>query len=828
MDDIRDVVTIAAAIKDAARRRLFAAEKALIAFRDNDLELALTLLDLCCNERVPAAEDLLFRAEVLARKGALAAAADDSALAFDINPSLPAIQLKHLEAVSSSREQGRSVARGLLRHDVRQDVLLRCASVLLSEPSTRGVGVLRPDGVNIHVELYAKNNLPIELTFHFDRGSQQVILKPQERLSSAGNPIIHGRISLAWPPGATVLAVETPADIHLGRASLSRPAPANGVTHSQDREASRGVLGAQPSLITIIVPVFAGLDETIATLASVIKNTDWSRARVILVDDRGPDQALGRVLTAFANHPAVTVLRNPTNLGFIGSINRALATVPDGDVVLLNADTEVGPQWLERLSAAAHSSDGIGTVTPLSNNGELTSVPRPFQSSAMPQTVDIEAINGYLAARNDGRVVEVPNGVGFCLYITAACRQDVGFLDEHDFVDGYLEEVDYCLRATAKGFRHLCALDTFVAHKGGTSFRDRRRSLVVQNLKRLERKFPDIRRLTHLFMNAGLLDDVVRDVQVAFLANKATTRLPVHLEIGSDLARLRDHQGSDPDVPVISMTFEGGNREILRLKSADLFSPADLREVLPEQNPHLAISALLQRFSPERVVLDLSDHPDWIRDLLSALSAPVELAMTRGIGHRVEIERILKQVEFRRRPVKIKAWSRLTVKELRQHGINVTEVPVAAIAGRKPNSPIGPDQREVIAVFVEEEGRWSDRALEKLAINLLQHREPPDLIVMGEPSHPHRLERLGIVRRLMRPAPSTIADALQARHAGLSLHLADPQHAVSRWSEELMAAGLPILTTSPYIAAASQFGDAEHVPIDRLAERLMHRIGQNR
>ena len=61
----------------------------------------------------------------------------------------------------------------------------------------------------------------------------------------------------------------------------------------------------------------------------------------------------------------ITLLRNEKNLGFVGSVNRALALHSSHDIVLLNSDTLVFGDWLQRLSAAAYSASRVGTVTPL-------------------------------------------------------------------------------------------------------------------------------------------------------------------------------------------------------------------------------------------------------------------------------------------------------------------------------------------------------------------------------------------------------------------------------------------------------------------------------
>ena len=121
------------------------------------------------------------------------------------------------------------------------------------------------------------------------------------------------------------------------------------------------------------------------------------------------------------------MIRNETNLGFAASVNRALALCPSGDVLLLNADTLPPPSCIGRLTAVAHGAPDIGTVTPLSNNGEWTSFPAPFMSSI--RSAPLRRSRGSTAWRSAPtaqRRSNLPNGIGFCLYVTRACLDAVG------------------------------------------------------------------------------------------------------------------------------------------------------------------------------------------------------------------------------------------------------------------------------------------------------------------------------------------------------------------------------------------------------------------
>ena len=73
------------------------------------------------------------------------------------------------------------------------------------------------------------------------------------------------------------------------------------------------------------------------------------------------------------------------------------------------------------MAEAAASDPAIGTVTPLSNNGEETSFPLANEANPIGTIDDVLAIDAIAATVNAGRVVDIPNGTGFCLYVTREC-----------------------------------------------------------------------------------------------------------------------------------------------------------------------------------------------------------------------------------------------------------------------------------------------------------------------------------------------------------------------------------------------------------------------
>ena len=221
--------------------------------------------------------------------------------------------------------------------------------------------------------------------------------------------------------------------------------------------------------VAVVIPVYRGLDETRRCLASVLAHREDLSAEIIVVDDCSPEPGMSDWLRRLAADGSITLLRNDVNRGFVASVNRGMAAAGGRDVVLLNSDTEVPASWLSRLAGHAYSSPRIGSVTPYSNNATICSWPSVRGGSLPPGRTVTDMDAAFLVA-NRGRQVDIPTAVGFCMYIRRDCLEAVGGFDEATFGRGYGEENDFCLRATAAGWQHVLACDTFVFHAGETSF----------------------------------------------------------------------------------------------------------------------------------------------------------------------------------------------------------------------------------------------------------------------------------------------------------------------------------------------------------------------
>jgi GT2 family glycosyltransferase len=224
---------------------------------------------------------------------------------------------------------------------------------------------------------------------------------------------------------------------------------------------------AMPRPIDIVIPVYRGEAETRACVESVLASPLEAAREVVVIDDASPEPAVSAWLRGVSG---VTLIHHAVNRGFVATANEGMRLHPDRDVVLLNSDTEVAPGWLDRIAAHARRGERVGTVTPFSNNATICSYPRTLERNDLPRGETTASLDAVFASANAGRSREIPTAVGFCMFITRECLDRVGLFDEERYGAGYGEEVDFCMRASRMGFRHLVAGDVFVRHAGEVSF----------------------------------------------------------------------------------------------------------------------------------------------------------------------------------------------------------------------------------------------------------------------------------------------------------------------------------------------------------------------
>ncbi|MDZ7811995.1 MAG: glycosyltransferase [Ideonella sp.] len=245
------------------------------------------------------------------------------------------------------------------------------------------------------------------------------------------------------------------------------------------------------AVVDVIIPVHSGAIETLRCLWSVLNAPVHTPHRVVVINDAGPDPELNAKLRNLAARDLFTLEQNKVNLGFVKTVNLGLRLQRDRDVVILNSDTEVYGDWLDRLVRHAQRRHELATITPLSNNATICSYPEPQSDNRYPIELSHAEIDAIASEVNAGEVTYTPTGVGFCMFIRRSALNEVGLLDERRFGRGYGEENDLCQRMLRQGWRHGIACDTYVRHVGSISFKGEATVRTAAALKTLNKLYPN-------------------------------------------------------------------------------------------------------------------------------------------------------------------------------------------------------------------------------------------------------------------------------------------------------------------------------------------------
>ncbi|WP_050400820.1 glycosyltransferase family 2 protein [Bradyrhizobium embrapense] len=539
------------------------------ALEARDFRRAFALADRRCRILPhPGARAHLLRAEALFRLDLMDAAVASIAKALELEPDDLAAARRMMAWGDglAQIEAARSVAR---RDDDPDSV--RSALLLLEQSGQDACARIdfRDEEVKGWVTWRGEDDPHLSLAQADQSSTVRLPADPGHRFALNGRRAASFR--LMRPASTTSQRLEI---AQAGRVIASIQLPANRAPDRRNapQRPPRAESAETPPL-TIIIPVYRDFAATRACIESASTAVACTPgATIVVVDDASPEPDIKHLLGELASEQRIRLLTNAHNLGFVGAVNRALGETDTGDVVLLNSDTILPKGALQRLRSAVQSTPGVGTATPLSNNGEYTSFPVANRSNPLPLPDELELLDELAGTANSGIAIDIPNGIGFCLYITRECLDAVHALSD-DFYRGYLEDVDFCLRAAEAGFRNVCIPSVFVGHEGSRSFLGEKRSLVLRNLRVLEHRYRRYATECAAFLLADPLRDCRAALELKLLANEQHTAAPHVIlcgsAIGCEIATRRCRQLAAQGTRGLIVHFRGDGRR----QPAAIFAP---------------------------------------------------------------------------------------------------------------------------------------------------------------------------------------------------------------------------------------------------------------
>ena len=257
---------------------------------------------------------------------------------------------------------------------------------------------------------------------------------------------------------------------------------------------------------------------------------------VLVLDDASPSRGFSDELRALCESLDIGYYRSPRNLGIPRNMNLGLARALDGGydyVFILNSDIVMPMNLVTSMIRVAESHTGIGSVTAWSNNVSLFSLPNADDTGVLKRQDTVDWVSSELEREFGSYALDVPTGVGFCLLIPTPVIAKVGLFDPV-FGRGYCEEVDWCLRSRARGYRAVLAPGTFVFHEGSGSTLPagmvaHRETTVSEHELIIDLRYPWYRRDVDAFLDLDVLEPLIYRALKA-VVGRAATRLGFEIE----------------------------------------------------------------------------------------------------------------------------------------------------------------------------------------------------------------------------------------------------------------------------------------------------------
>ena len=380
---------------------------------------------------------------------------------------------------------------------------------------------------------------------------------------------------------------------------------------------------------TIVILVHDGGEVVPACLTGVLASVS-PHTRIVVVDDASSQPTLIEALSNWAGQRKILLLLHRRPMGFPASANAGIVAAGQDDVVLLNSATLVPPEWIERLRAAAYARPDIGTVTPLSNNASILSYPGGGASTTRPNQSTTNRLDRLTARANGSHIVDIPSGIGFCLYLRRDCLNMVGSFRADLFAQGYGEDTDFCLRARHLGWRNVGLTGLFVGHVGGTSFGGAATHLRARNSRIIEQCHPGHDALIDRFLKADPVANARRRIDRLIWDERTSNTRPAAILIthnngGGVEQRLAHAAARHADAgrqAIILRPAETARGDIaISVHDGVTDDLPNLVYTMPQEFP--ALVALLRTARPEMIEAHhLAGHPPAIYDLIAELRLP--------------------------------------------------------------------------------------------------------------------------------------------------------------------------------------------------------------
>ncbi len=220
------------------------------------------------------------------------------------------------------------------------------------------------------------------------------------------------------------------------------------------------------------------LEQCILSIQAASKNL---KVEIIVVDNNSKDDSC---LFLQSNYPEVLLIANKNNVGFSKANNQGVEIANGEFVFILNPDTILAEDTLEKLIHFAKNTNNIGIIGTQLIDGSGTFLPESKRGIPTPSVAFLKLFGvskkqqykyyaRYLGNEDTGKVDIL---AGACMFMKKTVYQKVGGFDEDYFMYG--EDIDLSYKVLKLGLDNYYFADTKIIHYKGES--------TTKNLKNLK------------------------------------------------------------------------------------------------------------------------------------------------------------------------------------------------------------------------------------------------------------------------------------------------------------------------------------------------------
>lgn len=227
-------------------------------------------------------------------------------------------------------------------------------------------------------------------------------------------------------------------------------------------------------------------------LETLYQQSEGLNLQVLVVDNNSPDDSVAMVKSHF---PQVELFASPENLGFAKGNNLALEHATGRWILLLNPDTEVLDNALQKLLAFGESlpaeKTGVICSKLLNPDGSLQRSVHEFYSfwrSFIENRALANTVGKLFGSSNKpsyhwhhNQTAEIDWAFGAVMFFRKEVLDTIGGLDEQFYI--YAEEMDYFLRVKKAGRTNWFFPEAEIIHVGGAASRQKKAKMFIENYK---------------------------------------------------------------------------------------------------------------------------------------------------------------------------------------------------------------------------------------------------------------------------------------------------------------------------------------------------------